>query len=125
LPAALASCIALAACGGGSGTEVDLRGHEFAPSTITVVVGATVKWTNDTDEVHTVTAYQDGVPAGGSYFASGGAKSEREARDDLDASLIDRGETFEFRFTNPGTYRYFCIPHESQGMKGTVVVKGR
>jgi plastocyanin len=27
-------------------------------------------------------------------------------------------------FDVPGTYQYFCIPHEMAGMTGTVVVTG-
>lgn len=33
------------------------------------------------------------------------------------------GETFEQRFEMPGVYDYFCIPHETDGMVGRLVVK--
>jgi len=33
------------------------------------------------------------------------------------------GETFEQRFDVPGVYDYFCIPHETDGMVGRLVVK--
>jgi hypothetical protein len=32
--------------------------------------------------------------------------------------------TFSFTFEEPGTYDYFCIPHESMGMIGSVTVTG-
>ena len=32
------------------------------------------------------------------------------------------GATSSFTFEEPGTYDYYCIPHESQGMVGTVTV---
>ncbi|WP_162622742.1 plastocyanin/azurin family copper-binding protein [Salinisphaera orenii] len=35
------------------------------------------------------------------------------------------GADYAHRFTEPGTYRYFCIPHEAAGTVGTVVVKPR
>jgi plastocyanin len=121
----MAACvlgIPIGACSAANGTEVGLDAHSFLPATITVEAGETVTWTNKTTESHSVTAYQDGIPEGAPYFASGGAPSEQAARDDLNGSLIAESETFEFTFDQPGTYRYFCIPHESDGMKGTVVV---
>jgi hypothetical protein len=34
------------------------------------------------------------------------------------------GGTFSFTFEEPGTYDYFCIPHEEMGMVGSVTVSG-
>jgi hypothetical protein len=34
------------------------------------------------------------------------------------------GGTFSFTFEEPGTYDYFCIPHEDLGMVGSVTVTG-
>ena len=34
------------------------------------------------------------------------------------------GGTFSFTFDEPGTYDYFCIPHEDLGMVGSVTVTG-
>jgi len=34
------------------------------------------------------------------------------------------GETYSWAFESEGTYKYFCAPHESMGMKGAVVVGG-
>jgi plastocyanin len=99
-----------------------VSGHHFDPSTITVKAGDTVTFGNASAESHTVTAYQDSIPPGGKYFSSGGAASEKDARGNLGAALIQEGSTFSVTLDTPGTYRYFCIPHESDGMKGTIVV---
>ena len=42
---------------------------------------------------------------------------------DIDCS-VNPGETvtFSFTFDSPGTFPLICIPHESQGMKGTITV---
>ena len=98
--------------------------HRFEPARLVVSTGEKVTFANNSAEVHTVTAYQNGIPQGADYFASGGAESEDEARDNLDQGLLKDGETYSATFKTPGTYRYFCIPHEQQGMKGTIVVKG-
>lgn len=116
--------LGLTGCSSSSGGGVTMaEGHRFEPSTITIKAGDTLEWTNDSGESHTVTAYDDGVPEGGDYFASGGFENEAAARDDVSTGLIRQGETFEATFAEPGTYEYFCIPHESSGMKGSVVVE--
>ncbi|MDQ3620727.1 MAG: plastocyanin/azurin family copper-binding protein [Actinomycetota bacterium] len=116
---------ALAACGGSSGSEntVEMTSAQlFDPDAITVTAGTMVTWSNDDAQTHTVTAYDDGVP-NDAYFASGDMPDEAAARDDLQASLLAEGDTYEVTFDEPGTYRYFCIPHEQQGMKGEIVVE--
>jgi plastocyanin len=102
-------------------TMPSMADHSFTP--VEVGVGETVKWVNDTDEAHTVTAVEDGLPEGADFFSSGGASSEEEAKDDLANELIQPGESFEWTFDEPGTYRYYCIPHLPDGMKGTVIVE--
>ena len=96
--------------------------HRFDPETITVPAGSTVTFKNDTAESHTVTAYDDEIPLGADYYSSGGLESEQAARDSVTETLIDAGETYGVRLDVPGTYRYFCIPHESDGMTGTFEV---
>lgn len=97
--------------------------QRFEPEETTVSVGDEVTWTNDSGESHTVTAYSDDLPEGADYFASGGASSEDSARAALADGLLTEGETFTFTFDEPGKYRYFCVPHEGQGMVGTIVVE--
>ena len=97
--------------------------QSFDPEGASVKVGDTVSFTNDSNEAHTVTAYENDIPDGADYFDSGMAKTEVEARKDIAAGLIKEGDTFEVTFKQPGTYRYFCIPHEGAGMKGTIVVE--
>jgi plastocyanin len=121
---ALVFLIALTGCSGDESTAVTMTaGKTFEPDEKRVKVGGTVTWENDSSESHTVTVYDDELPSDADYFASGGASSEDEARDDLAEGLIDQGETFEMTFEEPGTYTYFCIPHESQGMVATIVVE--
>jgi plastocyanin len=88
----------------------------YTPDTVRVEVGETVRWENSSAVMHTVTAdpeeaFKDEsvtLPDGASTFNSGN---------------MDPGQTFEHTFETPGTYRYFCIPHEAVGMRGTVIVE--
>lgn len=121
----VAAVALLSACEGGGGPAVDIDGGQrFAPEELTVSSGDEIVFTNTSSEAHSVTAYSDGLPAGADYFSSGGAGSESEARDDIAETLVRAGETFELTLTEPGTYRYFCIPHEEAGMVGRIVVEG-
>jgi len=96
--------------------DVRMEDIRYAPATLTVQVGDTVRWTNRDVVPHTVT------PTDKAAWGSPGSG-------DASATWLAQGETWSFTFTEPGTYRYFCIPHASKqangeyaGMVGTVVV---
>ena len=88
------------------GQEVTVRMEDnfFDPANITVEPGTTVTWVHSGNNPHTTTSY-DGL---------------------WDSGMIEGGSggTFSFTFEEPGTYDYFCIPHESLGMIGSVTVTG-
>ena len=98
-------------------------GQRFEPQELEVSAGAEIVFTNTSGEAHSVTAYSDGLPDAADYFSSGGFESEASARADLAGTLIREGETFSVSLTEPGTYRYFCVPHEDAGMIGRIVVE--
>jgi plastocyanin len=112
--------------GSGDAYDVGMTAIAYTPQEITITAGESVVWQNTSSRGHTVTAYESGIPDAASYFATGGYETEdaaREAfRNDL-GGLIDGGETWEYTFEIPGTYEYLCIPHEQQGMIGTVIVE--
>jgi len=123
-----ATVAGLAGCIGQRATadhDVGMGAKEFRPVELRVAPGTTVTWRNTNKQGHSVTAYEDDIPEGADYFASGGFDGEQTARDawgaGTDGTLFE-GQTFEHTFEVPGTYRYFCIPHEVGGMIGTVVV---
>jgi plastocyanin len=88
------------------GQEVTVRMEDnfFEPANITVEPGTTVTWVQSGNNPHTTTSY-DGL---------------------WDSGMIEGGSggTFSFTFEEPGTFDYFCIPHESLGMIGSVTVTG-
>lgn len=120
-----ASAIGLAGClgAGASGPKVvDMVGLEFKPRRVSVAVGATVEWVNESEIGHTVTAYGDRIPAGAGYWASGGFETEAAARRDLAGGLITADGTYRHTFEVAGEHPYFCVPHEGSGMAGVVAV---
>jgi plastocyanin len=98
------------------------EGFVFSPERVQVAAGTTVRWVNDSEVGHTVTAYANRIPERASYFASGDFEDERGARNDVRGGLLDAEERYEHTFEVEGEYEYFCVPHESSGMTGTVVV---
>jgi len=108
----------------GDDCHIGMNRTEFLPAEYEVSVGDTVIWKNTSDAYHTVTVYETLIPDDAEYFASGGYESQAAAYDAWD----DRGgrlgtrETFEHTFEIPGTYEYFCIPHEGAEMTGEIVV---
>lgn len=88
----------------------------YTPDTVRVEVGETVRWENSSAVMHTVTADPEEAFKDESVTLPDGAST-------FDSGNMDPGQTFEYTFETPGTYRYFCIPHEAVGMKGTVIVE--
>jgi plastocyanin len=118
----LAGCTAM---GSDTQGDISMRSVAYYPTRYETTVGSEVVWYNVSSAAHTVTAYEENVPAEADYFASGGYESEGAAREAWRADFggaINSGETWSYTFEVPGTYQYFCVPHEQGGMIGTVVV---
>ncbi len=85
----------------------------FDPEELTIKVGDTVRWVNECEQgvpcVHSAQAYPDKIPAGTEAFDSG--------------LLTEQGQQYEYTFTVPGEYEYFCMLHEALGMRGKIIVQ--
>lgn len=88
----------------------------YNPDSVTVAPGITVVWQNTGSIGHSVTAYENEIPGEAEYFASGGFDSEQAARQVYPEGEIGSGEQYQHTFQVEGSYRYFCIPHETAGM---------
>jgi plastocyanin len=85
--------------GGASGMEVKIDNFAFNPAVIRVKVGTQVTWINKDDIPHTVDS------------SEGKFKS----------AALDTDQKFEFKFSEPGEYPFFCRMHPK--MTGKVVVQ--
>lgn len=114
----------LAGCVGGpkDPKQVDMVGLRFEPRRVSVDIGRTVEWVNESGVGHTVTAYENLLPDGAAYFASGGFESERAAQQNMQDGLIGADGTYSHTFETAGEHPYYCIPHEGSGMTGVVSV---
>ena len=88
----------------GQEVTVGMEDNFFDKADIIVEPGTTVTWVQRGQYGHTTTSY-DGL---------------------WDSGLIEGGTegTYSYTFEEPGTYEYFCKPHEEVGMVGTVTVSG-
>jgi plastocyanin len=78
---------------------VRIDNFSYAPSTLVVVAGTTVTWTNADDDVHTV------------------VEKDRKFK----SAALDTNDTFSQTFSEMGEYEYFCSLHPR--MTGKIVVK--
>ena len=96
---------------------------KFDPETAAIEPGETVNWENTSDTDHTVTAYGDKIPDEAAYFASGDFESEQAAKNQVNEGLLAPNDEYQHTFEQPGTYEYYCIPHESSEMIGMIRVE--
>jgi plastocyanin len=117
---------ATAAAQNGETHTVDMTDQlVFDPETIQIAPGDTVVWENVGTIGHSVTAYEDEIPADAAYFASGDFETESAARNGYPSQGDIGGDgSYEHTFEVEGSYGYFCIPHEGVGMVGEVIVGG-
>jgi plastocyanin len=116
--------------GDGSTHTVEMtNGLVYDPDSLTVAPGDTVVFENTGGVGHSITAYEEDLPEGAGYWASGDFDSEQAARDAYsasggieDAGNVPGGESWSHTFETEGTHEYFCIPHEAGGMVGQIEV---
>jgi predicted secreted protein with PEFG-CTERM motif len=89
----------------GSSTKTN---NAYSPNPVEINVGDTVIWINQDAAAHSATSGEDATPTGlfGDPSASG--------------SVLVRGKSQSFTFTEAGEYPYYCFLHPN--MVGTVVV---
>ncbi|HET6348842.1 MAG TPA: plastocyanin/azurin family copper-binding protein [Candidatus Krumholzibacteria bacterium] len=113
----------LAACGGNSSTApptnqqyngiVHVVDNQFSPANITISLGDSVTWRWEGTHDHTVT--------------QGTSPTDPPDADKLFDSPLQHSGTFGYRFADSTlagtTVHYFCRPHLSVGMTGTVKIR--
>jgi plastocyanin len=82
--------------------KITIHEYTFSPPELTVTAGTTVTWMNLDQEPHSVV--------------------EKDKK--FHSAALDTNDSYNFTFTKPGTYHYFCSLHPQ--MTGTIiVVKGK
>mmetsp|Transcript_37813 Transcript_37813/g.52506 ORF Transcript_37813/g.52506 Transcript_37813/m.52506 type:complete len:156 (-) Transcript_37813:293-760(-) len=84
----------------------------FEPANITVAAGEKVTFVNNRGFPHNVVFDEDEVPAG----------IDADAISHIDL-INGPGDEVSNVFDTPGTYGYYCEPHQGAGMVGKITVK--
>jgi plastocyanin len=80
-------------------STIHIKNFAYVPDTVTITAGAVVKFVQDDETPHTVTA------SDGSF----------------DSGNLNQKQTWSHTFAKPGTYSYFCAYHTY--MKGKIIVQ--
>lgn len=89
---------------------------QFSPNKVTIKLGDTVEFVNESRGTHTVTADPKLAADPANVILPAGAKAFHSGR-------LAPGKTFTQAFTVAGLYQYVCLPHELHGMRGQVEVR--
>lgn len=80
--------------------QVSIANFAFSSGSVTIKAGDAVKWTNDDQFAHSIKSDNGAFP---------------------NSTNLNTGNSYEFKFTTPGTYNYSCGIHPS--MRGQIVVQ--
>jgi len=87
----------------------------FSPDTVNISVGDTVRWTWASDSHSVTSGPGTSCTPDGQFCSPDNMHCEA-------GTLSDTGFVYEFTFTQPGMYQYFCALHCFAGMTGVVNV---
>ena len=114
--AAAASVAGLALTLAANAAEVKLGADSgalvFDPAAVTIKAGDSVTFKNNAGFPHNIVFDEDAVPES--------VKADAISHEDY---LNAPGETYTVKLTTPGTYGYYCEPHQGAGMQGKITVQ--
>lgn len=127
-PAAPVAGAAGGAAPAGPVVEVKMTGNgstkaSFEPNSVTVPAGGTVRFINVVGGPHNITFWSDSLPSGGAAALNANMKN---TVDNLSGPFLTQpNETYDVSFANApkGTYKGYCTPHLTLGMKITIKVE--
>lgn len=79
--------------------SVRILDMSFEPKVIKIKKGTTVKWTSESFSFHNVVT------------------------NDWYSPYLNTGNTWEKKFDKVGRIEYWCVPHRSMGMTGSIIVE--
>jgi plastocyanin len=93
--------------------QIQMKLIAYRPMNLTIKVGETVTWKQNDPGFHTATSGTVDQNAGGVTPKPDGK---------FDSGQLATGKTFSHKFTEPGTYPFYCEIHPAT-MHGTITVK--
>ncbi|MFZ0994364.1 MAG: plastocyanin/azurin family copper-binding protein [Candidatus Dormiibacterota bacterium] len=89
---------------------------KFVPASACLKAGGTVTWKSTSDITHTTTDEPSLAAVASDVALPKGATGWNH--------VLAAGASFSLKLSVAGTYKYFCIPHETLGMVASITVVG-
>ncbi len=80
---------------------VEMVKMKFIPDSITIKLGDSIKFVNKSKYLHNIVAKKLGIKT----------------------KYIKKNKSLTVKPSKIGKYKYYCAPHRSMGMKGTITIK--
>lgn len=102
--------------------HVDIPGRYFTPQRVTITPGSTVRWTNSSNQRHSITSFST---SDDQFTSSNNCPGSFLGFNDC----VRSGGSYEHTFPSSGTFDYYCKIHGTDsrypncGMCGRVVVR--
>lgn len=115
---AVATAASIVLAGNAMAMEVLLGADDgslvFVPKEFTVAKGEKIVFKNNAGFPHNVVFDEDEIPSG--------VDASKISMDEADL-LNGAGETYEVTLNEPGSYSFYCAPHQGAGMVGKLTVQ--
>ena len=101
----------------------DATGYRFEPANLSIKRGDGVRWTVVNGAPHNVTFWSDSIPSGAAAQLQANMGQTVGAL--TGEMLLNPSQTYLVSFAGlpAGVYHYYCTPHLSYNMKGTITVQ--
>ena len=97
---------------------VEITGEQIAklsPQRVNIRAGETIQWKNSSGRIHEIIGNPAKAKPNGTPSLPAGASP-------FDSGFLRPNQSFSYRFTSPGIYRYLCDLDDSQPASGEIVV---
>lgn len=98
-------------------------GYSFQPSTVRIKVGQSVKFVTVSGGPHNVTFDQQDIPEGAAPALDQDMPRQQAKLTGPLVTNPDDSYVITFKDAKPGVYKFYCLPHQSLGMQGTITVE--
>jgi plastocyanin len=98
-------------------------GYSFKPSMVRIKAGQSVKFVTVSGGPHNVTFDSQDIPEGAAATLDQNMPQQQAK---LTGPLVTNPNDFyviTFKNAKPGPYKFYCLPHQSLGMQGTIIIE--
>ena len=112
----------------GAGHEIQMvqegtaQVFKFIPENTTIKAGESVTFKSVSGQMHDVAFYPDSLnPAQAAFLKA----AITDPMGDFQTQMTPEGSSVTISFANApaGVYKFYCLPHQAMGMKGTITVQ--